>query len=109
MSKLMPLHNLILVAPEEREKETQSGLYIPDSCNDQSQAQFGIILEISADILQTQELTKELSKAHRFQVGDKIAFKKYAGVEFNLTDPVTRRETKLLILKRDEVLAAVVD
>lgn len=94
--RLRPLFDRILIMPDPRETETESGLLIPDSVHDQSMAQYGVVLEVSEQT------------AKHFQQGDHIAYRKYSGVEFPITDPKTQRQTgKLLMLKLEEVLCKV--
>jgi chaperonin GroES len=68
--KITPLGSRVIVEPKEKIEKTSSGIYLPDSAQDNQNR--GTIVAISAAI-------KEPSVA----VGDTVLFEKYGGKEIS--------------------------
>lgn len=92
---LLPTAGYLLVEPVENQKQTASGIYLPDS--KEEQPQFGYVLAVGADQISEHgvKLTSEAKK------GDKVVYKKWGGneVKFDGKD--------YQILKFEDVLAII--
>ena len=85
---IRPLADRVLVEPQEAQTKTVSGIYIPDSA--QEQPQQGTVLAVGSG-----------KKAEPMEVkeGDVVLYGKYAGTE------VTVNDKKYLIVKQSDILA----
>ena len=96
--KLKPLGSRVVVRALDREEQTKSGIYLPDTAKEKPQE--GRILAVGPGDRHPdtgQRIPVEL------KVGDRILFQKYAGTEFKLDDE------ELLILSEKDVLGLVAD
>jgi chaperonin GroES len=96
--KVKPLAGYALVQPEEEEKKTPSGIYLPDSATEKQQ--IGKVIAVGGAKV-SDSGTKIKAE---FGVGDRVLFAKWGGEEF--TDPETGIEYKLV--KFEDVKAIVV-
>lgn len=88
--KLQPIDDRLLVQQqEEAESKSAGGIIIPDTAKEKPR--IGTIQAVGTD--------EEVQKI--FKVGDKIVYSKYSGDEIEIEGK------KLLIVKRDDVLAVV--
>ena len=94
--KLRPLGDRVLVKPIERETQLPSGLVLPETAKDKPQ--IGEILAVGPGARTEDGKRIPLD----VQVGQKVAFPKYAGTELKLDG-----EEYLLIQERD--LLAIVE
>lgn len=94
VDKLHPTPGYILVEPAKSQKQTSSGLYLPDS--HEEQLQHGTVLEIGSAIFDD---GKEISSPAK--KGDQVVFKKWGGNEVKIGD------TEYQILKFEDILAIV--
>lgn len=73
---LKPTAGHILIEPQELEKKTKSGIYLPDSSTEEK-PQEGKVLAIGAP-----EITeKGIKRNSPVKVGDKVIYKKWGGSE----------------------------
>lgn len=92
---LLPTAGYLLVEPVENQKQTASGIYLPDS--KEEQPQFGHVLSVGADQISEHgiKMTSEAKK------GDKVVYKKWGGNE------VKFEGKDYQILKFEDVLAII--
>jgi chaperonin GroES len=88
--KIKPLSDRVLVAPQEAETKTASGLYIPDSAKEKPQQ--GKVVAVGKG-----------KKDHEMtvKVGDKVLYGKYSGSELKLEGK------DYLIMREDDILAII--
>lgn len=93
--KLRPLRNQVIVKKVEVEEKTASGLWIPEEA--QKRAQEGIITAIGPGIVLANGKIVPIA----FDIGDKVIFGKYSGVEVEVG------EEKYFIIKESDLYAKV--
>ncbi len=88
--KIQPLSDRVLVAPQEAETKTASGLYIPDSAKEKPQQ--GNVVAVGKG-----------NKDHDMtvKVGDTVLYGKYSGSELKLDG------NDYLIMREDDILAII--
>jgi len=88
--KIQPLSDRVLVAPQEAETKTASGLYIPDSAKEKPQQ--GKIVAVGKG-----------NKDHDMtvKVGDIVLYGKYSGSELKYEG------TDYLIMREEDILAII--
>ena len=94
--KLKPLGSRVVVKALDREEQTKTGIYLPDTAKEKPQE--GKVLAVGPGDRHPdtgERIPVELKE------GDRILFQKYAGTEFKLDDE------ELLILSERDVLAQV--
>ena len=93
--RIRPLADRVVVKPVEREEQTKSGIYLPDTA--QEKPQEGLVIAVGNG--------KVLDNGSRqpvdLKVGDRVLFSKYAGTE------VKQLEEEYLILRESDVLAVI--
>jgi chaperonin GroES len=94
VEQLHPTPGYILVEPAKSQKQTSSGLYLPDSHDEQ--LQHGAVLAVGDAIYQDGKETSSPAKK-----GDMVVFKKWGGNEVKIGD------IEYQILKFEDVLAIV--
>ena len=94
---LQPTAGYVLIEPEEAQKKTNSGIYLPDT-HEGEKPQVGVILAIGDALLH--ESGKEMKAPCK--VGQKIVYKKWGGNEFKKEDG-----KELIFVKFDDILAIV--
>ena len=85
----------IVVQPKEKEQTTQSGIVLPDSHDEKPQQ--GTVLAVGPELV-TDYGTKKQSPC---QNGDTVIYREWGGKEYKDGD------TKLLILKFDDIMAVI--
>ena len=94
ISKLQPLAGYILVEPAKSAKQTDSGIYLPDSHTEKPQV--GKVLAVGDDTYEHgQKIECPVKK------GDTVVYKKWGGNEVEIGD------TEYQFLKFEDVLAVV--
>jgi len=88
--KIQPLSDRVLVAPQEAETKTASGIYIPDSAKEKPQQ--GKIVAVGKG-------TKDHDMT--VKVGDIVLYGKYAGSELKYEG------NDYLIMREDDILAII--
>lgn len=95
VKKLSPAPGYVLVEPLKAEKQTASGLYLPDSHSEKPQ--IGTVLAVGDDSV-TDSGTKVKPT---FKKGDVVVYKKWGGNEFQV------EKIEYQFLKFEDVLAIV--
>ena len=85
---LVPQFDNVLVSSPEIQKQTVSGIYIPETKADNGDVKIGTILEIGKD-------------CKNFQKGQKVVYKQYSANKIKLDD------TEYMIVKEEHILAVV--
>ena len=91
---LTPTAGYLLIEPQEAQQQTESGIYLPDTAN-QEKPQRGRILAIGADEVTDSGATRK-SPA---KVGDVVIYKKWGGSEVKIDGK------EYLFAKFDDILA----
>lgn len=94
VSQLQPLAGYVLVEPAEMQKQTASGIYLPDS--HEEKPQYGTVLAVGADT--TVDGVKVSCPVKK---GAKVIYKKWGGNEFKVG------ETEYQFLKFEDLLAEI--
>lgn len=94
VSSLKPTPGYLLVEPADMEKQTASGIYLPDSHDEQPQ--YGTVLATGAAT--TTDGVKVESPAKK---GDLVVYKKWGGNEVKISDK------EYQFLKFEDILALV--
>jgi chaperonin GroES len=96
LSKVKPSSGYILIEPQEADKQTTSGIYLPDSASGDKPQQ-GKILAVGPE-----ELTeKGLKKSSPAQKGDLVIYKKWGGNEVKIEGK------EYLFVKFEDILAVI--
>jgi len=92
-SKLVPLHDRVVLKRDEAEGKTAGGIVLPDTAKDKPQK--GTVISVGEGVI-----TRE-GKRHALTLkpGDRVIFSSYAGDEINVGDE------KYLLLRESDVLA----
>jgi chaperonin GroES len=94
ISQLQPLAGYVLVEPAQPQKQTASGIYLPNS-NDEK-PQHGTVLAVgSATVIDGQKVECPVKK------GDQVIYKKWGGNDVKIAD------VEYQFLKFEDVLAVV--
>ena len=88
--KIQPLSDRVLVAPQEAETKTSSGIYIPDSAKEKPQQ--GKVVAVGKGKKDHQMTVK---------VGDIVLYGKYSGSELKYEG------NDYLIMREDDILAII--
>ena len=91
--KIKPLADRIVVAPEEAEEKTASGIILPDTAKEKPQ--IGKIVAVGSGRVTDSGDTIKMS----LKVGDRILYGKYSGSEITVDDQ------DVMIMKESDVLA----
>ena len=92
LSKVSPAQGYVLIEPEEKQKKTASGIYLPDSHDEKPQQ--GKVLAAGPD---------EPKRKAPCKKGDTVIYKKWGGDEFKLG----LGEKEYLFIKFEDVLAVI--
>jgi len=92
-SKLVPLHDRVVLKRDEAEGKTAGGIVLPDTAKDKPQK--GTVVSVGEGVI-----TRD-GKRHALTLkpGDRVIFSSYAGDEINVGDE------KYLLLRESDVLA----
>lgn len=94
VSQLHPLAGYVLVEPAQQQKQTESGIYLPDSHDEKPQ--HGTVLAVGdATMVDGVKVTCPVKK------GDKVIYKKWGGNDFKIGD------VEYQFLKFEDLLAIV--
>ena len=95
VSQLRPLPGFVLVEPAKSQKQTASGIYLPDSTDEKPQ--YGTVLAVGDSIWESgvKEIKSPVKK------GDQVIYKKWGGNEFDVDD------TQYQFLKFEDLLAVI--
>lgn len=78
VSQLKPMPGYVLVEPAKTDKQTSSGIFLPDS--HEEKAQYGKVIAVGADT--TDEKGNKLVSP--VKKGDTVIYKKWGGSEFKI-------------------------
>ena len=95
VKKLQPAPGYLLVEPAKQEKQTTSGLFLPDSHSEKPQ--YGTVLAAGAKLINDRGV--EVNSPAK--AGDIVIYKEWGGNEVEIGD------TKYQFLKFDDILATV--
>jgi chaperonin GroES len=93
LTNYQPAAGYLLIDPEETQRQTKSGIYLPDSHEEKPQA--GKVIAVGLDMVHDSG-TKVSSPC---QVGQTVVYKKWGGNEFKIEDK------EYLFIKFDDILA----
>ncbi len=96
LTKLQPTSGYLLIEPDEQQKQTVSGIYLPDSATG-DKPQTGKVLAVGSDEI-TDSGAKKACPAKR---GDKVFYKKWGGNEVKINNK------EYLFVKFEDILAVV--
>ncbi|HUV72403.1 MAG TPA: co-chaperone GroES [Clostridia bacterium] len=92
-AKLKPSLGFVLIEPSEAEKQTASGIVLPESHDEKPQK--GKVLAVGADeVLESGKTRKAPCK-----VGDLVIYKKWGGNEYKVGDK------ELMFIKFEDIMA----
>lgn len=94
VDKLTPAAGYILVRPAKQDKQTSTGIYLPDSHEDKPQN--GEVLAVGGDTVDHGATIKS-----PVSVGDSVVYKKWGGNEVQIGD------TEYQFLRFDDILAII--
>jgi chaperonin GroES len=95
VSTLKPMSDRVVVKPKDREKETKSGIVLPDTATERPQQ--GDVLSVGPGRVLDNGKRADVD----LKVGDTVLFAKYSGTEFKHEDE------DLLILTERDILAVI--
>ncbi|MBO0683981.1 MAG: co-chaperone GroES [Candidatus Dormibacteraeota bacterium] len=95
MASIRPLGDRVVLKPVEREEQTKSGIYLPDTA--QEKPQEGLVEAVGTGRV----LDNGTKVPLELQVGDRVLYAKYAGNEFKLDD------VEYLVISERDVLAVI--
>jgi chaperonin GroES len=87
---IKPLHDRVVVEPEEAEEKTQGGIIIPDTAKEKPQR--GQVVAVGEGKKDEPMSVKQ---------GDKVLYGKYAGTEINIDG------TNYLIMRESDIYAII--
>jgi chaperonin GroES len=95
VSQLSPLPGYVLVEPAQAQKQTASGIYLPNSSDEKPQ--YGTVLAVGDSIWESgvKEIKCPVKK------GAQVIYKKWGGNEFTVAD------TEYQFLKFEDLLAVI--
>ncbi len=96
LSSVKPTSGYVLIEPQEADKQTTSGIYLPDSASG-DKPQRGKVLAAGPEEL-TEKGEKKLSPA---QKGDTVIYKKWGGNEVKIDNK------EYLFVKFEDILAII--
>ncbi len=95
VAKLQPLAGYVLVEPATQQKQTASGIYLPDSHDEKPQ--HGTVLAVGDSVWESgvKEIKAPVKK------GDRVIYKKWGGNDVKIGD------TEYQFLKFEDILAVI--
>ena len=94
LDQIKPTSGYLLIAPEEAQKQTSSGIYLPDNATGEKPQQ-GTVLAVG----EGKRLDNGTRAPFNVKKGDEIIFTSYAGTEIKLDGE------EHIIIREDDVLA----
>jgi chaperonin GroES len=94
-TNIRPLGDRVVVKAVEREEQTKSGIYIPDTA--QEKPQEALVVAVGNGKL----LDNGTRQPIDLKVGDRVLYSKYAGTEIKQLD------SEYLILRESDILAVI--
>ena len=96
--RIRPLADRVVVKPVEREEQTKSGIYLPDTISKERPME-GTILAVGEGRLDDNGRRVPMN----VKAGDKVLFAKYGGTEYKVDD------VEYLILSEKDILGVIQD
>ncbi len=94
ISKVTPLPGYVLVEPAKQQKQTASGIYLPDSAEEKPL--YGTVLSVgAATVIDGAKVESPVKK------GDRVIYKKWGGNDFKVAD------VEYQFLKFEDLLAVI--
>lgn len=94
VSQLHPLAGYVLVEPAKSQKQTASGIYLPD--NHEEKPQYGVVLAVGGEtVVDGQKVSSPVKK------GDHVIYKRWGGNDFKVGD------VEYQFLKFEDILATI--
>ncbi len=94
VKKLQPMPGYVLVEPAKQQKQTASGIYLPDS--DSEKPQDGVVLACGGAVMDD-----GVKVECPVKVGDNVVYKKWGGNDVKIAD------TEYQFLKFEDILAVI--
>ncbi len=94
---IRPLHDRVIVKRLEKERQTASGIVIPDTAAEKPE--HGEVMAVGPG----KRLSDGTVQTMQVKVGDKVLFGKYAGQTVKVNDE------EVLVLREDDILAVIED
>jgi chaperonin GroES len=94
--RIRPLADRVVVKPVEREEQTKSGIYLPDTVSKERPME-GTILAVGEGRLDDNGRRVPMN----VKAGDKVLFAKYGGTEYKIDD------VEYLILSEKDILGVI--
>jgi chaperonin GroES len=96
-TNIRPLGDRVVVKAVEREEQTKSGIYLPDTAKEKPQE--AVVLAVGNGRL----LDNGTRIAIDLKEGDRVLFSKYSGTE------IRQGDQELLILRESDILGVITD
>lgn len=95
IDQLQPTPGYVLIEPEEQQKQTASGIYLPETAS-ADKPQMGKVLVVGSSLfMDNREVVAPAKK------GDKVIYKKWGGNEVKLDNK------EYLLVKFEDILAVI--
>ncbi len=95
LDQVQPTAGYVLIEPEESQKQTASGIYLPETAS-ADKPQMGKILAVGPD-----DVSDKGTKKSPVKKGDKVIYKKWGGNEVKLDNK------EYLLVKFEDILATI--
>jgi chaperonin GroES len=95
IAKLHPAAGYVIVSPMEKQTQTASGIYLPDSAGDKPQQ--GTVIAVGGD----ETTDSGAKKSSPSKKGDIVIYKKWGGNEVKISG------VEYMFIKFDDILAVV--
>ena len=92
--KIKPLFDRVVLLPEENEKETKSGILLPQMAQEKSQ--LATVVAVGEG-----QNTDGKEVGMKVKVGDRVLYGKYSGTEINIDDK------KYVVIRQLDILAII--
>jgi chaperonin GroES len=96
MSKIRPLHDLVIVRRMKEEDKSKGGIIIPDTAKQKSAE--GEVVAVGNGKIQANGEVRKLDVS----VGDRVLFGAYSGTEVKVD-----AEDRLIVIREDDILAVL--
>jgi chaperonin GroES len=94
VAQLQPLAGYVLVEPAKTQKQTASGIYLPD--NHEEKPQYGTVIAVGDDtVVDGQKVSSPVKK------GEQVIYKRWGGNEFKVG------ESEFQFIKFEDLLAKI--
>lgn len=97
MKSIIPRGQFVLIKPDDVDKTTKSGIFIPDNI-EQETKDYGEVLAISNDLIDKDNAKFDTD----LKVGDKVIYSKYAGERIDDNGEI------FILIDEKEILAIII-